>query len=161
MQFLLCLVSWEANNNMSRITETNKKPLLSLHRNAVGGPMILAAIFFYFMQKNGGMIYDYKSKSVIIASVIVLLGILAANKFYNSNINNALSREFESYEKAIANFSISYLLRLVFVLIPTMIAIAMAASYSNPLIFIPALVGITYLFSSKLEERHFDNYTFK
>ncbi len=159
--FLLYSPSQGSKNNMSRIKDRNRKPLNNLRRRALGGTMILTGIFFYLLQKEGNLIYDYKSVSFISASILVLAGIIAANKFYNTNINNALTRQFESYEKAIANFSISYLMRLVFVIVPTLVAIVMAANARNALLFFPALVGITFIFTSTLKEEHFSNYRYE
>lgn len=145
---------------MSQIKEADKKSINSLHLALTAGPMFLVAIFYYLMLSKEDFNYSTNSIYFIIAAVLILLSILIGTKIYNTNINNAAKREFESYTVAAANFRAANLVKWFFLESSILFSIVLAFLDNNPFIFFPVIAGIFYLFVSKTKEEHFNFYKF-
>lgn len=145
---------------MKNLTEVDKKNLDRLHLMLTLGLLLIAAAMYYLIQSSGLMSYNYTSFPFIISSILVLLGILFGTKIYQVNINNAPNRNFKNYEEAMLNFRAANVVRWCTLLGTSLFASTIACIYSNPMILIAVLVGLFYLFVSKANVEHFNNYKY-
>jgi len=144
------------NNNL--IKGEDLKASNILHLSLLAGLLMMTSITYYMLQSGSSMIYDYKSKFFIISAVLIFIGIFIGNKVYSTNVNAAEKKDFGSYGDAFRYFKIANIMKWAFIEAATLISIVLAFIDRNPMIYLPVVIGIFYLFSSKMKPEHFKNY---
>lgn len=145
---------------MKQLQEADNKNLKRLHLFFLISVMIAGAIFYQFVQSSGEMIYSTSSWHFIIASIFMLFGIFVGSKIYTININNAAKVNFEGYQEAMMNFKSANMAKWGAIHGPSLVAILLAHFSNNALIFIPAMVGVLFLYVSRPKAEHFNLYNY-
>ena len=146
---------------MQRLTEEDRKSNNILHMALCAGLLMMSGVIYYLISSGGvGINNSTNSTFFIIGSVVVLFGLLVSSKMYAANIKHASSKTFDSYEDASANFRSANVLRWALIEGPSLVAVVLAFLEGNLFLFFPAMVGVLFLFLSKMNEEHFGNYRF-
>jgi len=143
---------------MSKLKPEDLRSLKIFHTAMSFAPIFIMGIFLYMLQSDGDLKYSTGSVYFFIASFAVMLGILIGLKVYTTNINNASSRKFDSYDDAHLNFRTTNVLRWAIIEGNTLMSLTLGFIDKNMMVFIPAALGIVAILVSKLKEEHFDNY---
>ena len=146
---------------MAKITQEDKRTLGILHLALSGGVLIILVVIYYLISSGSGEIVNsYSTMYFRISAVLVLLGMLASTKIYQTNINHASSKSFDSYEHAFTSFRAVNIVRWAFIEGPTLIAIILGFLDKNIFGLVLGLVGLLFLYVAKPNEEHFAYYSF-
>ena len=146
---------------MEGLTSADRKSNATLHSALCFGLIAMIGVMYYLIVSGSGEIkYDYKSTFFIISAVAVLICILLSSKVYTTNINKAKEKIFDSYQDASANFRAANLARWSFVMGASLISVNLAFMEQNVLGLIPSIIGLLFLYASKMDESHFRLYKY-
>jgi len=141
--------------------EKDLKSLKMLHTVITLGSVALFVAMAYFIQSRGEYNHNTISLFFIFGAIMVPIGLLTGSKIYGVNIKNALNRTFDSYDEAFQNFKVSNLIRWVTMVGPINVGLVLAFLDQNPYLLAPSVIGIFYVFISKVNDKDFKNYTYQ
>ena len=147
--------------NMAVLNAADRKSNNILYMAMCFGLLSITAAMYYLVSSGGEINYIYKSLFFSISAVFLLISILLSSKVYSTNINKARERTFDSYEDASANFRAVNVVRWAMVYGASIIALVLAFLESNLLGFVLPVIGLLFLYVSKINEEHFKNYKIK
>jgi len=146
---------------MATLKEEDYKNLTILHRAMIAGSIMFFCIIIYLIQSGGRFNHNVDSIFFIIPAIAIPISILFGSKVYSTNINNATTRTFESYEDAVMNFRATNIIKWALVEGMTLVSIVFGFIDANPYIFAATLIGIFFLITSSVKREHFRNYKHK
>lgn len=145
---------------MGRLTAEDRKSNNTLHMALTVGLMLITMVFYCLVNSTGNQVYETKTIFFILASVLSLICLMLSAKVYTTNIKAAASKQWKSYEEASANFRAANVARWSLIEGIGLMSVVLAYLEKNVLIFIPVLVSVLFLFVSKMNEEHFNNYKY-
>lgn len=144
--------------NMAVLNAEDKRRNNILHTSFCFGLLIITGVMYYLVSKGAEVNYIYNSLFFTIGAVMVLINILLSSKVYSTNINKASERTFDSYDDASANFRAANIVRWALINGASLVSLILAFLENNLLGFVPTLIGLLFLYASKMNEEHFKNY---